>query len=547
MTRFLFVVAALFLIAFGFHALNATSGEVALTVGDTAYAVDLPTAVLALIATILLTIGLGWFVRRLVRSPWRYARHRRRRLRGRGRQAVAQGLIAIAAGDVRSAERAAHEAARRDPNQPLALLLRAQTAQLKGDRDAARKIFQEMTEEHATRIAGLRGLYIEAEREGENEAARQIAEKAREEAPAAPWAVRALLRHQILSGDWDGALRTLAGAADGRILDKRTARRQRAVILTAKALAREEGEPDIARAAAIEAHDLAPDLVPAAVAAGRVLARQGDVRRATRVLESAWKAAPHPELAQAYLHVRPGDSAGDRLKRAEALFRMRPLADEGRFAIAAASIDAREFSRAREILTPLIEARPTRNAFILMAELEEAETGDVGRAREWLARAVHAPRDAAWTADGTVLEAWAPASPVTGRIDAVEWKVPIAELAGPVAPAGPDTVSLPPRAAARIVNETPPTPETARAIPLPVARAPSRAPESAQTIPTWLMRRETGEPAAQTAAASEALNAGSGKASARQAGGPPPLLIPDDPGVGGDELEDEEERRLRAF
>ena len=112
------------------------------------------------------------------------------------------------------------------------------------------------------------------------------------EAPTAPWAARALLRHQTAAADWDGALATLSGAADGRILDKRTARRQRAVILTAKALAKEDGEPDVARAAALEAHDLAPDLVPAAVVAGRLLARQGDIRRATRVLEASVEGEP---------------------------------------------------------------------------------------------------------------------------------------------------------------------------------------------------------------------------------------------------------------
>ena len=122
-----------------------------------------------------------------------------------------------------------------------------------------------MTEDPQTRIAGLRGLYVEAEREGETEAAHQIAARAREEAPSAPWAARALLRHQTAAADWDAALATLSGATDARILDKRTARRQRAVILTAKALDKEDGEPDVARAAALEAHDLAPDLVPAAV------------------------------------------------------------------------------------------------------------------------------------------------------------------------------------------------------------------------------------------------------------------------------------------
>lgn len=428
MIRFLLFLAVLFALAFGFHQLKVTSGEVALTIGDTAYAVDLTIAVVALVALFLVTAGLLWFLRELLRSPGRMTRGWRQRNSERGRQAISQGLIAIAAGDLRTAERAMLEASRRNPDMPLARLLEAQTAQLKGDSAAARRVFQDMTADPQTRIAGLRGLFIEAEREGELEAAFQIAERAREEAPSAPWAARGLLRHQTAAHDWDGALRTLSGAADGGVLDKRTARRQRAVMLAAQAIDLEQGEPERARQAALEAHELAPDLVPAASVAGRLVARQGDVRRATRLLEATWKAAQHPEVAEAYLHVRSGDSAVDRLKRAETLFRLRPHSDEGRLAVARAAIDARDFERAREMLGPILTERPTQRSLIIMAELEQAESGDRGRAREWLARAVRAPRDAVWTADGVILEAWVPASPVTGRLDTVEWKVPVAEL-----------------------------------------------------------------------------------------------------------------------
>jgi HemY protein len=430
MLRYLVLLVLLFGIAFGLHRLRNLSGEVVLTLGETAYAVDLTTAIIVVVASVLVIVGVGWFLRELARSPWRFMRGWRRRNEDRGRHAISQGLLAVAAGDLRAADRAASEAVRRTPDLPLTRLLQAQAAQLKGDRSAARTVFQDMTEHPETRIAGLRGLHIEAEREGEHEAARQIAERAREEAPAAPWAARALLRHQTAESDWDGALRTLTGATDARILDKRTARRLRAVLLTAKARDSEDGAPDVARAAALEAHDLAPDLAPAAVVAGRLLGRQGDVRRAIRVLEATWKAGPHPEVADAYLHVRAGDAANDRLKRAETLLRLRSQ-DEGRHAVARAAIDARDFSRAREALRPILTERPTRKALILMAELEEAESGDSGRARGWLARAVHAPRDPAWTTDGMVLDDWAPASPVTGKLDTVEWKVPLAELEPP--------------------------------------------------------------------------------------------------------------------
>jgi HemY protein len=61
----------------------------------------------------------------------------------------------------------------------------------------------------------------------------------------------------------------------------------------------------------------------------------------------------------------------------------------------------------------------------LMAALEMAQ-GDEGRAREWMARALNARRDPAWTADAFVSDHWLPISPVSGRLDAFEWKDPLA-------------------------------------------------------------------------------------------------------------------------
>ena len=63
-----------------------------------------------------------------------------------------------------------------------------------------------------------------------------------------------------------------------------------------------------------------------------------------------------------------------------------------------------------------------------MAEIEQRDSGDEGRAREWMARALHAAKDPAWTADGFVSDRWMPVSPVSGRLDAFQWKVPLAEL-----------------------------------------------------------------------------------------------------------------------
>jgi HemY protein len=52
------------------------------------------------------------------------------------------------------------------------------------------------------------------------------------------------------------------------------------------------------------------------------------------------------------------------------------------------------------------------------------EHNDEGRAREWIARALNAAPDPAWTADGHVSDRWLPVSP-SGKLDAFEWRVPV--------------------------------------------------------------------------------------------------------------------------
>jgi HemY protein len=100
---------------------------------------------------------------------------------------------------------------------------------------------------------------------------------------------------------------------------------------------------------------------------------------------------------------------------------------ESGLAIARAAIDAGNLTRARSALEPLTE-RPTRRVALLMAEIEHGENGDNARSRAWTLRAVRALHDPAWTADGYISDRWRPVSPVTGRLDAFHWQVPLSEL-----------------------------------------------------------------------------------------------------------------------
>jgi HemY protein len=390
---------------------------------------EIETTVFRAVVLLAFVVGFAIFLWSIARQIWMspavIGHYFTRRRQQRGLDALSSGMIAIGAGDRALAAQYAVQARKALPNEPLTHLLRAQAAQLAGDRATSRRIFEAMLASPDTEQLGLRGLFLEAERVGEHEAAQQFAERALSLNPKLAWAFDALFDLQCKNSNWQGALETLTIGSRNGLIEKPDANRRRAVLLAAEAQALEEESGDKALELALKAHDLAPELVPAAVIAGRQLAARGQTARVAKVIERTWKRSPHPELALVYAHARPGDSPRDRLDRVKRLARLAPHSNEGPIAIAEAAIEARRWDEARSALAPLLDGRLTQRVCTLMARIEGGQRENAGAVREWLARALHAPRDPAWTADGIVSDTWAPISPVTGALDAFQWRVPV--------------------------------------------------------------------------------------------------------------------------
>lgn len=395
---------------------------------------DIETSVFRAAVLLAAAIGVAIFLWSVIRAIWnspavlgdRIVRRRQKR----GLEALSSGLIAVSAGDKTLATRYALQARKALPHEPLTHLLRAQAAGLSGDHATTRRIYEAMLASPETEQLGLRGLYLEAEREGETVAASQFAERALEANPRLDWSAESLFEIQCKQKNWSAALETLAIAKRNAAMPKASIERKRAVLLTALAQETEDSEPDKALASALEAHGLAPDLVPAACVAGRILAARGNTAKAAKVLQKTWTRAPHPEIAEVYAYARIGDSTHDRLDRVRQLAALCPQSIESPVAMAKTAIDARLFGEAREALEPLLPDRLTQRVAMLMAQAEAGDGGDKGKVREWLARAAHAAPDPVWIADGVISSRWEPVSPVDGRLDAFQWRVPT-ELTDP--------------------------------------------------------------------------------------------------------------------
>ena len=457
MTRILFFILFVIAAALGLAWLADRPGSV--TVEWLGYQIETSAFVGVLsVAVFVLALILIWAVLRYIWTrPSAVAAHMRERKQKQGFDALSRGLVAIGVGDRTQAQRYAGIAQRNLPREPLTALLRAQAAQLKGDDAAARRAFEGMLDTHETELLGVRGLFLEAKRAGDESAALVLAQQAVDRDPKLAWGVNALFDLQARSGDWDHALNTLAIARQNGHVDSAAANRRRAVLLTAEAHETETFDPNKALILANEALRLAPSLVPAAELAGRLLASKGEARAASRQLLRTWSLSPHPDLAVAYAFAKPGPSPKDRLKRVEYLTKQTPDDVEGAVAVAQAAVEAQEWQRARDALAPYLQDAPSARICTLMARIDGG-SGDKGREREWLARALRAPRDRAWIADGYISDRWLPVSPVTGAVDAFEWKAPADAIGRPDETLQIEEWTGPPRDASAMRREAHPAP-----------------------------------------------------------------------------------------
>lgn len=394
---------------------------------------EIETPLMAAVAAVLVAVAILWFayrfIQRLFRSPRAVGDYMRFRRNRKGYESISKGIIAAGAGDAAAARRHAQIAFKSLHDEPLVKLLEAQAAQLRGDRPAVKAAFESMLGSPDTEALGLRGLFVEARQAGDMGKARELAEQALKKNPSLSWASSAMLQIQLADKNWAAAALTLEQQRKAGLVESKLVDRRRAALLAAEALALETTKRDQALNLALKAHQLDPALVPAAVVAGRLYAQQGSARKVYKILRRSWELSPHPEIAETYARAKHGDRPKDRLARIRDLVVHHAGGIEGKLALARAGIAAREFAEARDALEPFINDHPEARVCALMADLEEGETGDKGKAREWLARAIHAPPAPLWVIDGVASPRWSAVSPVSGEIAIAEWKTPYDALA----------------------------------------------------------------------------------------------------------------------
>ncbi|MEM1074292.1 MAG: heme biosynthesis HemY N-terminal domain-containing protein [Pseudomonadota bacterium] len=429
----LFVVAVAAL-ALGAGYLLESEGGVQVTVMGSEFTFSPLQSVLAIIALVFLV----WLMLKLLSllvACWAFlngdetaiTRYFDRSRERKGFQALSEGMMALASGEGRVAMTKAARAERYLNKPELTNLLVAQAAEMAGDRRKAEETYKKLVTKDATRFVGVRGIMKQKLADGDTETALALAEKAFALKPKHEETQDALLQLQGAKEDWTGARQTLSAKLKYGSLPRDVHRRRDAVLALAEAKEL-VGEENAAkrRDKAIEAHKLAPDLIPAAVMAANSHVEQHRARLATKLLKKAWEVQPHPDLAAAFAAIAPDETSAERIKRFAALTRIKPDDPETKMLLSELHIANEDFPEARRALGNLAETDPTARSVTLMAAIEKGSGAADTVVRGWLAKALTVSRGPQWVCDVCqhIQAEWTAFCENCGGFDTLSWKTP---------------------------------------------------------------------------------------------------------------------------
>lgn len=254
---------------------------------------------------------------------------------------------------------------------------------------------------------------------------RSTAETAAALAPASAFAWEAALDERARDGDYAGGRTALANwvALDPEIRTD-AGWIGAALDFAAAQAAKAEGDRDRARAALESALKSQPGFAPAAAELAGLFADDDRLRAAEKVIETAWKAAPHPILAQAYAGLQPLETQGERLQRIQRLVNLRPDHPESRMTLATHALAAGEADQALLALGPLLEGEGVRMRAAQLAAQAHRRLGfDPPASATWLDALTTGAPEADWECRRCHAHSrdWHLACPSCGHIGRLAW------------------------------------------------------------------------------------------------------------------------------
>jgi len=373
-----------------------------------------------LLAVIVLLFDRLW---RLIRNwPKMMAHGWQYRRRTNGERALGLGLVALAAGDSRSAQKQARKAEKLLGKGLLPDLLAAQAAHLAGDKNAARQYFAQLSKHKDTAYYGFIGLMNLQIQNNNSERSLAAAQKALQLQPDSITALTHIFSQEISQKNWKKALNTLSLMKP----QKANLQEQKHLFLNREIalcyLSAQDTPDDKGKITWLErAIKLDASHIACRVMLARLYQKSDAKKQMIKIVERGFILKPHQDYFE-ILRETYQDNIGSFIARVTKLARQSENKLDANRVVVAASLDAGILPTATSLLSEIPQPEMTNEDYLLAAELAEKRL-DPGAVKKALQEAARAPRGKSWRcfACSTVVAQYEPVCPKCNDVGTIDW------------------------------------------------------------------------------------------------------------------------------
>ena len=425
------IVSGLF--AFAIIYLTDLSGDITINLNGTELRISIAVAISSTVILFIILLAsfaifnLGIAIARfLTGDETAVSRYFIRSRESKGNKALLNALISSYEGDSGKALLHSSKAKNLLRDNPISLLVNAKMAQEAGKSSLVLKNFKQLLLKKETRSVALNGIVSEKIKSGDYESAIKLTKKSIEINPKNINNINTLFNLQLLENDWNGARKTLQVKKKQDKIPHTSFVRQEATLIFAEAKQKQsEGLTKEALDLALTAVRQYPSFVAGLTLLTELELINGNKKRVAKLLQKGWSLFQHPEIAKSYAELEVNETAEARKVRLDVLTKMKDRSTQTKILLAELCLAAREFNDAKTVMSEVVKDDPDNYSLTLMAAAEKGTGATDFVVREWLTKAVYAPKTFGWICSNCDFQTeWVCICPKCESFDTMEWRRP---------------------------------------------------------------------------------------------------------------------------
>ena len=335
---------------------------------------------------------------------------------------IIKALSAKNMGEMELAEKLSQKAKYLNAN-PLKILLDSEINNYNGKEERYINDLNKMLDHPETMLLAIKNLSNFYFQKGDTKTAIKIINKAPRTKNTPNWFFINSLKLNILDKNWDDILKTIRNIEKYTKINKAEIKHIKSRIYLFKALEynRKDNIKDFKYID--ESLKFDPSFSPAIIFKAKLLYAENDIL-AFNFIKKAWKKFSHPDIANFITEIYDNKPKNELLKIIQVLTKQNNNTFINNITLAKVAISIGSWNVARKSLKIIPEKDWTKDVYMMMADLEKKEHGNISKSDYWIKKAENANLDFVWgcTSCTYISKSWSIICPKCNNVDTIKWQ-----------------------------------------------------------------------------------------------------------------------------